>query len=474
MGMHSVSPRQGLRLRPTERRSTLFLGDFLVAIVSLLLSLYLWAQGAEWYRFSWAFLQERVPLWFFFLPVIWLLLLSESYSPRRSSIRTETVQEITLAAGISLVLYLFIFFISEPNSLPRRGVGVFILSAYFLTLGWRFLYIRLFTTPLFMRRVLIVGAGRAGSELVRVIKEIWPPPFYLVGLVDDDPEKIGGDVLGYPILGGNEQLFDLVQEHQVTDLVFAISGEMNPQMFSRLLEAEEQGIEVTTMPTMYEELLGRIPIYYLQTDWVLRSFVDQVHASGFFELAKRLMDIFGGLVGSFVMVVLFPIIALLILVDSGFPIFYYQIRLGKNGRPYNMIKFRTMRQDAEKDGIARPASKNDERATRVGRFLRKTHLDELPQFINVLRGDMSLVGPRAERPEIVEHLQQYIPFYRARLFVKPGLTGWAQVNYGYAENVEMNAIKLEFDLYYIKRRNLLLDFLILIRTVGTVVGFKGQ
>ena len=133
-----------------------------------------------------------------------------------------------------------------------------------------------------------------------------------------------------------------------------------------------------------------------------------------------------------------------------------------------------MDQDAEKDGKARPAEENDTRVTRVGRILRKSHLDEFPQFINVLRGENSLVGPRAERPEIVEELQAHVPFYRARLLVKPGVTGWAQINFGYANNVSANAIKLEYDLFYIKNRNLMLDFNILLRTIGAVIGFRGQ
>lgn len=140
---------------------------------------------------------------------------------------------------------------------------------------------------------------------------------------------------------------------------------------------------------------------------------------------------------------------------------------------FNLLKFRSMRRDAEKDGIARWAVENDERATRSGRFLRRSHLDELPQFLNVLKGDLSLVGPRAERPELVEKLQKEVPFYRARLFIKPGITGWAQINYQYASNVEETAIKLEHDLYYIMHRNLLLDILILVRTVGQVFGFRG-
>ncbi|HMN12320.1 MAG TPA: sugar transferase, partial [Bellilinea sp.] len=141
---------------------------------------------------------------------------------------------------------------------------------------------------------------------------------------------------------------------------------------------------------------------------------------------------------------------------------------------YKILKYRTMSQDAEKDGVARAASVRDSRATKVGRFLRLTHLDELPQFYNILRGEMSLVGPRAERPEIASEFPDVIPFYRARLFVKPGLTGWAQVNYGYALGTAQTADKLEYDLYYIKNRNLLLDISIVLRTVGTVIGFKGN
>jgi len=171
---------------------------------------------------------------------------------------------------------------------------------------------------------------------------------------------------------------------------------------------------------------------------------------------------------------IYPPVALAILLDSGFPIFYSQDRLGKNGQVYKIFKFRTMTQNAEEDGEARLASENDTRITRVGRFLRKSHLDEFPQFFNVLRGDMSLTGPRAEQVELVNVLQEEVPFYRARLLVKPGLTGWAQVNYGYAATVAQTIIKLEYDLYYIKHRNLWLDLTILFRTVGTVIGFRGQ
>jgi len=267
---------------------------------------------------------------------------------------------------------------------------------------------------------------------------------------------------------------EIIAEHHITDLVVAISGEMQAGMFQTLLEVQEMGVEITRMPLAYEELLGRVPIRYLEADWILRYFVDQARVSGFYELGKRILDILGGIVGLGIMLIVFPLIAPAIVLDSGFPIFYSQVRSGRGGRPYRIIKFRTMRQDAEANGQPQWAEESDPRATRVGRILRKTHLDELPQFFNVLRGEMSLVGPRAERPELVSWFQQSVPFYRARLLVKPGITGWAQVNYGYTATVDETIVKLEYDLFYIMNRNLLMDIAILLRTPTTIFGLKGR
>jgi lipopolysaccharide/colanic/teichoic acid biosynthesis glycosyltransferase len=164
----------------------------------------------------------------------------------------------------------------------------------------------------------------------------------------------------------------------------------------------------------------------------------------------------------------------MILLDSGSPILYSQIRSGKGNRQYKIYKFRTMRQDAEKDGIVQITEEHDSRMTRTGAFLRRTHIDEVPQIWNVLLGEMSIVGPRAERPELIKKYQEEIPFYRARLLVKPGITGWAQVNTGYSSTVLENTVKLENDLYYIKHRNLWMDFLIILRTVTHVIGFRGR
>jgi lipopolysaccharide/colanic/teichoic acid biosynthesis glycosyltransferase len=186
------------------------------------------------------------------------------------------------------------------------------------------------------------------------------------------------------------------------------------------------------------------------------------------------MDIVGGIVGCIIFVIAFPFIAMAIILESGLPIFYSQSRLGRGAAVFNIYKFRTMKQNAEANGVVKMAEENDPRVTKVGNFLRKTRLDELPQFISVVRGEISLVGPRAERPELVTEFQKQIPFYRARLLVKPGLTGWAQINYGYVATIKETVVKLEYDLYYIKHRSLALDFSIVLRTIGTVLRRTGR
>jgi exopolysaccharide biosynthesis polyprenyl glycosylphosphotransferase len=462
------------RLKPAERRLILLFGDLAMSWVGLVISIYFWSQRDQWLNFSLEFFKVRPATWFYFLPFVWILLIVELYDIRRASRKKDTIRGVGIAAAISFAIYLLVFFFSEPNSLPRIGVAGFVIATSILTIIWRMIYINVFTAQQFMRRVLIVGAGRQGSTLVQALSVVKPLPFQIVGFIDDDVEKQGQLIEKLPILGTGNDLLKLIEEENISDLIFSISGEMNQTLFQNLLQAEEQGVEITTMPIVYEDVLGRVPILLLQSDWILRSFVDQAHAGGFYEVARRLMDILGALAGLIILLICLPFISLIILIDSGRPIFFSQNRLGINGQIYRITKFRTMRQDAEKDGKARMAVENDDRVTRIGRVLRKSHLDELPQFLSVLRGTMSLVGPRAERPELVDMLQEQIPFYRARLFVNPGLTGWAQVNYGYASTIDHTIVKLEYDLYYIKHRNLLLDIIIILRTVGAVFGLRGQ
>jgi exopolysaccharide biosynthesis polyprenyl glycosylphosphotransferase len=399
----------------------------------------------------------------------------DSYEPHTAANWRKTLRGIAVAPIVGILGYSLLFTINQdPTSLPRIGIGAFLILASVLTLGWRAAYIRLYTSSGLMRRVVVVGAGKAGHSLADIYRKISPPPFLLIGFVDDDLKKQGKSHHGFAVLGTSKDLLRIIEDYHISDVVIAINGEIKGETFQTILDTQEQGIEIVRMPIMYEELTQRVPVEHLESDWVIRSFVDQIRVSGMYEFFKRLMDIFGGFVGILVFVLIFPFTALAIVLESGFPILYSQERLGKGARLFRIYKFRSMIQNAEPDGEARPASIDDPRVTRVGNFLRRSRLDEMPQFLSVLTGEMSLVGPRAERPELVAQFQRQIPFYRARLLVKPGLTGWAQINYGYVASVKETVVKLEYDLYYIKHRTINMDFSIVLRTIGTVIRRTGR
>lgn len=484
-----------LRLRPSEYRSVLWLGDLLMAIASVFAALFAWEQynqnisiprlaaefvaARDWSLFratqeAAKQLDIRVPFWFYLLPIIWMLLLVELYEPHVAGSGRRTTRGIALAAFFGLLGYSLVFILQQNTNLPRIGVGAFLLFASILTLLWRMIFIRLYKSTGQRRRLLLIGAGKAGQTLAELYNSSGTRSFKLIGFVDDDSAKSGKTICDLRVMGSSSHLLSFIDVYQITDIVIAINGEIQGTTFQTILDAQEKGVEVTRMPILYEEMTGRVPVHHLESDWIIRSFVDGLHVSGFYELTKRLLDILGGAIGLLIFAIMYPFLALAVFVDSGRPVFYSQPRLGRGGQIFTIYKYRTMRQDAEADGEARMTLENDPRVTRVGNFLRRTRLDELPQFWNVLRGEMSLVGPRAERPELVAEFQKQIPFYRARLLVKPGLTGWAQINYGYVANVTETAVKLEYDLYYIKHRTLGVDFQIILRTIGTVFRLIGR
>jgi len=258
------------RLKTTERRLILFFGDLLVAWIGLFIAMYFWAQRDQWLKFSWEFFRDRPADWFYLLPFCWLLLIVELYDNRRSSRINETIRGVGIAAAISFVGYFIIFFLSTPNSLPRTGVAAFIIATSLLTILWRLLYINIFTAQQFMRRVIIVGAGRAGTNLVHSLRAVKPLPFHIEGFVDDDQAKIGAVIENVAVLGNGDDLPRILEDENISDLIFAISGEMNPTLFQNLLKAEEKGVEITTLPIVYEDTLGRVPIMLLQSEWILR------------------------------------------------------------------------------------------------------------------------------------------------------------------------------------------------------------
>ena len=479
-----------LRLRPSEHRAILFLGDLVMSVASVFAALYTWRQYNLSVRLAELLdrgvspgkalqqveqLNIEVPYWFYVLPFIWMLLLVELYEPHVASSGRRTSRGIAIAGLVGLTAYSVVFLVSQdPTALPRIGVGAFLLFASLLTLAWRMIFIRIYKSSGQRRRLFIIGAGRAGQTLAELYESFSTRSFHIIGFIDDDKQKLKKNFHGLHVLGSSDRLLPLIDEYHVTDIVVAINGEIQGATFQTILDAQEKGVEVARMPILYEEMTGRVPIHHLESDWIIRSFVDEVRVSGFYDLTKRMLDIIGGIVGLLVLLLFFPFLSLAILLDSGFPVMYTQTRLGRGARKFTIFKFRTMKQNAELNGEAILAEENDPRVTRVGDFLRRTRLDEFPQFLNVIRGEMSLVGPRAERPALVAAFQKLVPFYRARLLVKPGLTGWAQISHGYYASLTEMAIKLEYDLYYIKHRTLSMDLQIILRTIGTMFRRTGR
>lgn len=465
---HMITP-PGWRVRAREKRLILVLGDLLVGYIALGLALYLWSLLDAW---SLTFWRERVAGWYYFVPLIWLVLLISLYDPHRVNNWRVTTRGILGAAVIGGAFYALVYMLVRGTQ-ARIGVGFFLALAATLTLLWRLFYIRIFTSRVFLRRVLILGTGKSGMSLLEAYQSLTPEPFQLIGFVDDNPREVSLEIKGYPVISNSEGLMEVISRERISDLVVAMEGAMQGRTFQVVLDAQDRGVEIIPMPVLYEELLGRVPIQHLESEWLIRSFIIDARPPLFYELINRILDICGALLGLLVFAVIFPFIALGILIDTGTPILYPQIRSGKGGRSYTVWKFRTMIRDAEKNGI-RVTVEDDTRITRMGKILRRVHLDEFPQFWNVLLGQMSIIGPRAERPELIKEFENVIPFYRARLMIKPGITGWAQVNYAYPVTMDEVAVKLEFDLYYIKHRNLLMDISILFRTFWHSLGMQGR
>jgi exopolysaccharide biosynthesis polyprenyl glycosylphosphotransferase len=312
-------------------------------------------------------------------------------------------------------------------------------------------------------RLLLVGTSETAPEtLQREIRRGRAGGYELIGVVPG-PASSSEAVEPISILGGVGELDRVIAEHR-PDLV-VLTPAKHEETFRRLLDAAEAGFRVVTFAEFYEYAFGRVPIEDLPHEWFMS--VLHLYRRPYSRVAKRSIDIVGALLLIFLMLPLFPLLALLVRSSPG-PVFLRQIRLGEHGRLFTIYKFRTMRADAERGGQAVWAGAHDPRVTTTGLFMRRFRLDELPQLWNVLRGDMSLVGPRPERPEFLEELSQSVPNWTRRHLVKPGLTGWAQVRQGYAASAEATAVKLSYDLWYLRHRSLTVDLAILLRTTFAV------
>jgi exopolysaccharide biosynthesis polyprenyl glycosylphosphotransferase len=475
------------RLAFSERRLLLRIGDLLLISGSILLSLWVWGllggQGLQW-----QVVQAQLPwaaLLFFGWP-IWLFF-NDLYNLRWATRVGRTVRRILVGTVLLFVVYLFFFFVtartpalsllsdlSVASETLRLAPALALAISTASLLCWRVLYALILGGSHARRRLIILGAGSSGRTLLQAIHQLHQSQYHIIGFVDSTVSLPATEDDLPPLLGTPDRLLAFSTLHAVDEIVVAIPTELKGALFQTIMDCHERGVAITPMPLLYERLTGRVPVEHVGDQWYVALPLQQRATSTLYRFAKRLMDLIGGLLFGLLLLLVFPLVALAIKLDGPGPIFYGQERMGQHGRRFTVRKFRSMVQDAERNGQAQWAVKNDNRITRVGYFLRKTRLDELPQVLNVLTGEMSMVGPRPERPQFIDQLQHQIPFYRTRLAAKPGLTGWAQVNYGYGSTVEDALIKLQYDLFYIKNQSPWFDLTIMLRTIGVVLRMKGQ
>lgn len=449
-------------LRVQERRWLLAAGDALAASAWMIAGYEIWRLLAR----PAAGNMNQIPwAWVIGASLFWLLVswLAGGYDLARadrfmSAARaTGTVALVTVVAAL-VAYYIFL------KTYPRPALALVLVAVPLTVILWRALYAATLRRPTSATRLLVLGDA-AICEALRAVASKQTGYYHVVGYVSD-----GGAGPWY--LGHVEDLQRVAERYRAHRIVVAPSRSASTQFVAPLCACMERGIEVVDFNAAYEEIAEKVAVDQVEDSW-LGALPTRSNVSSLQESAMRLLDLIGAAAGLLLSLVIAAPIALAILLDSGWPLIYAQRRVGRGGRTFMMYKFRSMRTDAEVEG-PRWAIREDSRVTRVGAIIRKTHLDELPQLWNVLRGDMSLVGPRPERIEFTGDLSERLPFYRLRLTVRPGLTGLKQIRVGYAATTEEHLEVLRHDLYYIKHRSIALNVLIMARTLGSVFGMDGR
>jgi len=450
----------------TPRRKLLVFGDLALILTA--------TQLAPWVRlgkFSPIFQVHTGASVFTLLLYLMMFYVFDLYNLRRTFALKDTPLRTAIAVAFAFVGATLIFY-----SLPswKFGRGILLIQMFlawtFLT-GWRVLFSFIFHVAEEKKDVLVLGAGHCGTTLCRLLASPLSP-YRVKGFLDDDPLKQEKVVESAKVIGFTHQLGEFAADLGIKTAILAITENRPSSLIRQLLEVRLKGMAILDMPTVYEQLTRRIPVEHIRDEWITFSAGFYLVINDYIRKIKRLID-FG--VSAFLLTISLPIMlltAIAIRLESPGPIFFKQARVGKDDQVFTLWKFRSMRNNAEENGAVW-AGEKDPRITRVGKWIRLLRIDELPQLINVFRGEMSLIGPRPERPEFIKELSEKIPYYSLRHAVRPGITGWAQVNYRYGASVEDARFKLEYDLYYIKNMSLLLDLKIFLRTIGVVLFGQG-
>lgn len=385
--------------------------------------------------------------------------------------RRELVLRLIQALGLAWIALALVIY-AVPQLLIGRGVSSIALPlALTLMVSWRITIHYFLGHPHIGERILIVGSGATAVEVAREILERRHAGYRVIGFVDTDPEMIGRSLINPRVVGLTSELEAVVKRENVDRIVVAMGERRGQFPTEQLLDLSLSGnVSIEECASFYERLTGRVHLDMMRPSWLI--FSGRGRQKRLNTLARTVMHRGVALTGAILSLPVALLTAILIKLDSRGPVLYRQERVGMNGQPFTLMKFRSMRVDAEKDGPIW-ASQTDGRTTRVGRIIRKIRVDEIPQFWNILKGEMSFVGPRPERPHFVAQLAQEIPYYEQRHLIAPGLTGWAQIKYPYGASIEDARQKLQYDLYYIKNQSLALDAAILFETIKTILFGRG-
>ena len=385
--------------------------------------------------------------------------------------RRELVLRLIQALGLAWIALALSFYFF-PGLMLGRGISLISLPlALTLMVGWRVTIHWFLGHPDFGERILIVGSGNLAVEVAREVLNRPDAGYRIIGFVGTDADLLGKSLINPRVIGMTEQLDEIVKRDKVDRIVVAMGERRGQLPTNKLLQLSLTGeVSIEEGQSFYERITGRVSLNMLRPSWLIFSGRGrQKRISGFARTAVHWLV---ALIGAILSLPIVIVTAILIKLESRGPIFYKQERVGQNGRTFTLTKFRSMRVDAEQDGPVW-ASKGDSRTTRVGRIIRKIRVDEIPQFWNILKGEMSFVGPRPERPHFVAQLAEEIPFYEQRHLIAPGLTGWAQIKYPYGASIEDARQKLQYDLFYIKNHGLVLDAIIMFETIKIILFGRG-
>lgn len=460
-------PQKKIHFEISERKVLLRAFDILVVLLALYVI-------GEWFNFDYFNFSSYNFYWAIVLGLYISIFGSvfEMYNLQVASNQFQIIRSIILTASSTVLIYLLTPWYTPVLPSNRAQILYFYLAIVGALFLWRMFYLRYLASHRFGKKVVIVCDRDQCEELVSALASV-DPHYVVAGYVDSSGKQ--SDVAHYVEHVPSEKLEEFVTGQSVSEIVIASQSTdgITVNLYNQLIHLLESGFIIREYTQVYEQITQRIPVQYVARDFYRYFPFSRSNQNQFYLLFVRLMEILVSLAGIAIGLLLLPFILIGNLLGNRGKLFYTQKRVGKNGVVFSILKFRTMVKNAERNGAVFTTT-NDTRITPFGKFLRKTRIDEFPQFVNILKGEMGVIGPRPERPVFVSEIAEVMPFYETRHVIKPGLTGWAQVNYSYGDSIDDSLMKLQYDLYYIKHRSVFMDVNIIVKTFSTVLFYRGQ